>query len=308
MNETKICLLGGDTRQAALARYLAQKGYETAVWSVPLPPHGTSEDNVLPPFSGVRCSDPASAVAGSRAVILPLPATTDGVRLHCPASAEEPLSLRRELRLTHLFEMLSGDILLLAGRPSDVLRSMARENNIRLIDYYDNETVQVLNAVPTAEGALAIAMERLPITIHGSHCTVLGCGRIGTRLCRILHALGAHVTAVARSEKDLAHASVEGYEVRSVTEFGVDPGTPDVLFNTIPVPLIGEEVLEKLPTGTILIELASAPGGFEEAALKKSGCPYIRAASLPGQVAPYTAGKILFEAIRRILSSEGIGI
>ena len=307
MNETKICLLGGDTRQTALARYLAQKGYETAVWGVPLPPHGTEEDSLLPPFSGVRCSDPASAIAGSRAVILPLPATTDGVRLNCPASADEPLSLRRELRLTHLFEMLGGDVLLLAGRPSDVLRSMARESNVRLIDYYDNETVQVLNAVPTAEGALALAMEHLPITIHGSHCTVLGCGRIGTRLCRILHGLGAHVTAAARSEKDLTHALVEGYDVRSITEFLDDPGTPDVLFNTIPVPLLGEDTLSKLPSGTVLIELASAPGGFDEAALKKIRCPYIRAASLPGQVAPYTAGRILYEAISRILDREGIG-
>lgn len=308
MNETKICLLGGDTRQTALARHLSEKGYETAVWGVPLPSGGTETDGHLPPFGGVRCSDPESAIAGSRAVILPLPATTDGVRLHCPAPADEPLSLRREIRLTHLFEMLRGDVLLLAGRPGDVLRSMARDANIRLIDYYDNEAVQIRNAVPTAEGALAIAMERLPITIHESRCTVLGYGRIGARLCHILQALGAHVTLAARSEKDLCNASVTGCTVRSIQEFLRDPGTPDVLFNTVPFPLIGEDVLDALPASTVLIELASAPGGFEESALKKNRCPYIRAASLPGQVAPYTAGKILYASVSRILEKEGIGV
>ncbi|MBE6560412.1 MAG: hypothetical protein E7662_04745 [Ruminococcaceae bacterium] len=308
MNETKICLLGGDTRQTALAWHLAQKGYETAVWGVPLPPGNAGNGDSLPAFRGVRCSDPESAVAGSRAVILPLPATTDGVRLHCPVMAEEPAALRRELRLTHLMEMLRGDVLLLAGRPGDVLRSMARDANIRLLDYYDSEAVQIKNAVPTAEGAIAIAMEQLPITIHSSRCTVLGCGRIGSRLCRMLKALGASVTAVARSDRDLSNAAVEGYTVRSIQDFLAEPGQPDVLFNTVPVPLITADTVGKLPAGTLLIELASVPGGFDEAALKLNRCNYIRAASLPGQVAPYTAGKILFESISGLLESEGIGI
>lgn len=308
MNETKICLLGGDTRQTALAMYLAQKGYETAVWGVPLPPCKAENGDCLHDFRGVRCSDPESAVAGSRAVILPLPATTDGVRLHCPAMADEPIALRRELRLTHLLEMLRGDVLLLAGRPGDVLRSMARDANIRLMDYYDNEAVQIKNAVPTAEGAVAIAMAQLPITIHGSRCTVLGCGRIGSRLCRILKALGASVTAVARSERDLSNAAVEGYTVRSIQDFLMEPGTQDVLFNTVPVPLITADTVSKLSAETLLIELASAPGGFDEEALKQNRCKYIRASSLPGQVAPYTAGRILFESITGILESEGLGI
>lgn len=303
MNDIKICLLGGDTRQTALADHLVKKGYETAVWGVPL-----AEKGEKTPFEGVRCADPESAVSGSRVVILPLPASTDGVRLHCPAASSEPAALRHELRLTHLIHMLHGNVLLLAGKPGDLLVSLAKEAHIKLIDYYDSETVQVKNAVPTAEGALAIAMAELPITVHDAQCTVLGYGRIGQRLSEILQALGAHVTVAARSERDLSTAAVRGCAACSLHEFLLSPGRPDILFNTIPVPLISQEVLAKLPAYTCLIELASAPGGFDLAAIRQCANHYIRAVSLPGKVAPYTAGKILFESVEKILESEGIGI
>lgn len=301
MNETKICVLCGDTRQTALAYYLAQNGYETAVWGIPLP-----DGTTLPPFEGVRCADPESAVTGSRVVILPLPATTDGVRVHSPALAHEDVSMRREIRLTHLIASLSGDVLLLAGRPGEVLRSMARDANIRLIDYYDSEAVQVKNAVPTAEGALALAMEALPITIHGARCTVLGYGRIGRRMSQILYALGARVTVAARSERDLSSAAISGCTALSLYDFLLTPGRPDVIFNTIPVPLLTEEILARLPPGTVYVELASAPGGIAAEAETRCAQRIIKAPSLPGKVAPYTAGRILFETIVEILESEGI--
>lgn len=306
MNETKICLLGGDSRQTALAYYLAQKGYETAVWGIPMPEPDTYCGAILPDFDGVRCTDPESAIAASRAVILPLPATVDGVRLHTPSLHAVDASRRRELRLTQLIDMLDKDTLLLAGRPGEVLRAMARNANIRLLDYYDNEAVQIRNAVPTAEGALALAMDKLPITIFGSSCAVLGYGRIGQRLSSILLSLGAKVTVAARSERDLNNAFILGCETRPLHQFLKEPGMPDVLFNTIPVPLIGEDMLRSLPKSTLIMDLASIPGGIDPQIQTKGDYRILRASSLPGKTAPYTAGKILFETIEDILASEGI--
>jgi len=308
MNETKICLLGGDSRQTALAYYLAQKGYETAVWGLPMPDKNAYCGASLPDFAGVKCTDPESAVAASRAVILPLPASTDGVRVHTPALREESVSQRRELRLTQLMEMVEKDTLLLAGKPGEVLRSMARNSNIRLLDYYDNEGVQIKNAVPTAEGALALAMEKLPFTIFDSACTVLGYGRIGQRLSSVLHALGARVTVAARSERDLCNARIHGCTARLLQDFLISPGKPDVLFNTIPVPLITENVLRALPENTLILDLASLPGGIDPSASVKDDYRIMRAASLPGWAAPYTAGRILYETIEDILCTEGITV
>ena len=299
MNETKICLLGGDTRQTSLARCLSSAGYETAVWGVPLQ---TDENGG---FDGVKCSDPSDAVAGSRAVILPLPASVDGVRVHTTAFTAEP-ELQKELRLTRLMEMLRPGTLLLAGKPDEVLKSMARNGNIKLIDYYDCEEVQIKNAIPTAEGALALAMEGLPITLYGAKAIVLGYGRVGQRLAAILHALGARVTVAARSQRDLTWAAVAGCDALPVADFLKFPGEPDVLFNTIPSPILSGEVLDRIPPAALIIELASAPGGVDPTAARICRQRILRAPSLPGRVAPRTAGKILFETIRRILTEEGV--
>ncbi len=299
MNETKICLLGGDTRQTSLARHLSSAGYETAVWGVPL----QTDDNG--DFAGVKCSDPSDAVAGSRAVILPLPASADGVRVLTTAYGGEA-ELLKELRLTRLMEMLRPGTLMLAGKPDDVLKSMARNGNIKLIDYYDCEEVQIKNAIPTAEGAVAMAMDGLPITLYGAKAVVLGYGRVGQRLSTVLHALGAKVTIAARSQRDLTWAGIAGCEAVPVADFLNAPGEPDVLFNTIPSPILSREVLEKLPADALIIELASAPGGVDPAAARLCSQKILRAPSLPGRVAPFTAGKILFETIRRILLEEGV--
>ena len=136
MHDIKICLLGGDTRQSSLALYLAKAGYETAVWGISLPRDASEKTTG---FAGVKCTDPQSAVRGSRVVVLPLPATADGVRIPSMETNAQTPHMHDELRLTKLFEMLTPGTLLLAGKPNEVLKSMARDANVKLIDYYDCE-------------------------------------------------------------------------------------------------------------------------------------------------------------------------
>ncbi len=305
MNDIKICVLGGDTRQLALAHHLALRGYETAVWGLPSAKESDTVSAYCANFSGVRCADPESAVSGCRAVILPLPATTDGVRVNCSPPEKSGASVSLELRLTHLMEIVPKDALLLAGKPGDVLRNMARDNNIRLIDYYDSEEVQIKNAVPTAEGAVAIAMRELPVTLFASDCTILGYGRIGKRLAHVLACLGAKVSVIARSEKDLATAHISGYTACPLAEYLAAPVAADVIFNTIPVPVLTADVLKMLPPAIPIIELASAPGCIDARTQKQCTQKILRAPSLPGKVTPCTAGRILFESIDKILRQEG---
>ena len=86
----------------------------------------------------------------------------------------------------------------------------------------------------------------------------------------------------------------------------ITKGKHDVIFNTIPAPILSEKSLAELPAETLIIELASAPGCIEKSALSHMKQKLIRAASLPGRVAPVSAGKILFETIVRILEEEGV--
>ena len=82
---TKIGILGGDMRQAALARRLSACGFEVAVWGLP------KEADL---GGAVRCTDWQSAIAKSRVCILPLPVSQDGVCLYCAEGDNSELRLK----------------------------------------------------------------------------------------------------------------------------------------------------------------------------------------------------------------------
>jgi len=157
------------------------------------------------------------------------------------------------------------------------------------------------NATPTSEGALQIAMEELPITLHESSCMVIGYGRIGRYLSYCLKALGANVTVSARRLSDLAWASAFGYTGIKTSEIKNNCKNLDVIFNTVPSQVLTSEELSVLPEGCLCIDLASKPGGINFEAAQELGVKVIWALSLPGKVAPFTSGKIIKNAVYNIL-------
>jgi len=81
---------------------------------------------------------------------------------------------------------------------------IAKDNNIEPIDYFKREEMQILNAIPTAEGAIQVAMQETNVTLHGSDTMVLGFGRIGKSIAKLLKALDSNVHVAARKYEDLA--------------------------------------------------------------------------------------------------------
>ena len=93
--------------------------------------------------------------------------------------------------------------------------------------------------VPTAEGAIQIAMEELPITIHGANVLVIGNGRIGSLLAGRLQCLGAHVTVSARSPADFARMDGHGYGKLDTRNLAGHLVQFDLVVNTVPVCILG---------------------------------------------------------------------
>ncbi len=115
---------------------------------------------------------------------------------------------------------------------------------------------------------MALAVEHSPGALGGSRCLVAGFGRIGKALCLALRGLGAQVDCAARKPWDLAAIRALGCTPRT---YGGLAGPYDVIFNTVPAPVIGEELLSRQGPDTLLLELASAPGGIDRAAAEKRG-------------------------------------
>ena len=286
----KLALLGGDARQGCLARFLADHGFETAAW-------GMSDSGCI--GGAVRCRDPVSAMASAAAVILPLPATLDGVTLN--SENEERIKLNKILEY--------ADVPFFGGKLSESFRLAASARTRKVIDYFETESLQIKNALPTAEGAISIAMQNLKRTLVGARAAVIGYGRIGKTLADLLLKLGARVTVAARNEQQLAYAQIAGAKT---VRIGSDssslklPDEYDVIFNTVPAGLFDAAQIGKLPENTLLIDLASPPGGVDFAAAKEAGIRAIWALSLPGRYAPEDAGRIIGETLLELFEREGI--
>ena len=124
--------------------------------------------------------------------------------------------------------------------------------------------------MPTAEGAIQLAMEELPITLSGARCLITGYGRVGQALARLLVALGANVTVAARKFSDLARAQTLGCETLEIQHLE-NAGDFDVIFNTVPVLLFSRDILQRMDRSTLLIDLASNHGGGRAAAQNHLG-------------------------------------
>ena len=286
MQKLVIAVLGGDKRMDFAALELARRGYTVREW-------GRREDDDPVAFAKIA----REWLADVDVLMLPLPTSLDGTHLSTPL----PKS-REGLRMETLF-CAAANPLWLVGRFGESLRGRAERENIRWIDYFDEEILQLKNALPTAEGAIEIAMHELPVVLDGTRVAIIGYGRIGEVLSAKLALLGADVTVYARRPEACTRAEVMGHRSMRIlqeTPLFVDADTR-VIFNTVPYRLFDRAALQKLPKGCLIIDLASAPGGVDASAAGKLGIRSIWATALPGKCAPESAGIILGETAHSIL-------
>lgn len=173
--------------------------------------------------------------------------------------------------------------------------------SIALEDYYQREELTLGNAFLTAEGAVALAIQQFPGSLGGSRCLVTGFGRIGKALCADLRGLGAQVDCCARKPWDLA--AIRALGCGPVT-YDAIPGPYDMIFNTVPAAVLGEEPLSRQGPDTLLLELASAPGGIDRQAAERFHLSVVDAPSLPGRFSPKASGELIAEAVLHMLEER----
>ena len=158
--------------------------------------------------------------------------------------------------------------------------------------------------MPTAEGAIQLALEELPITLHGSACLIIGFGRVGKVLAAYLRGLGANVTVAVRKYADRAWLRAYGYGSADTENLAASLNRFDLLINTVPARVLGQKELACLKRDCLCIDLASKPGGIDLSAAQQLGIRCIWALSLPGKVAPYTSGEIIRDTILNMLEER----
>jgi dipicolinate synthase subunit A len=231
------------------------------------------------------------------AIVLPVAGIDDDGRVESQFS-DHPIQLREEY-----FRAARPGTFVFSGIARPVLEQWCSTGGLRLVKLMELDEVAIFNSIPTAEGAIALAMQHTPITLHGSRTVVVGFGRCGQTLARTLAALGAKVRVVARKPAHLARVSEMGLEPVATEYLQQSVVDADVVFNTVPQPVLTAEVLKVMRRDCVIIDIASKPGGTDFRYAERRGMKAILTPSLPGLVAPKTAGRIIANTLCRLLAA-----
>lgn len=282
----QVTVIGGDARQIEVARALSVLYRKVGIYGHPF-------QNL--PDAVELVSDLPRTLTDSQIIVLPISGMNDRGLVR---------SYHDEfIDFGSYFRALTEKTLVVTGWLPSKWLQIAAEMRIDVLQYADDDEIAILNSIPTAEGAVQIAMEELPITIHGSTVVVIGFGRVGQTTARVFKSLGARVTVSARRGALLARAVELSLDTVLQRDLVTVLPAAEIIINTVPAQVLGKEELAKVRPEALIIDLASPPGGtdFEEA--KRLRLKAILAPGLPGKVAPKTAGKILATAIPRLIAN-----
>lgn len=282
-----ICVFGGDRREVELVCALIDSGAHVSCFGTPT--EGLRSEAVVAPSARDAC-------AGADAVILPLSGTDLGGNVKITS---RPVAVTREL-----LAMTDSAAMVFSGIVRPCLAAECAALGLAVVDTGEDDELAILNSIPSAEGAILMAMQATPFTIHNSNCLVIGPGRTGLTLARMLHGLGAHVWVAARRAKDRARAFEMGMEPVDFPDLSHCLPQIDIVFNTAPALVLDRSLVYTLRRTAVIIDLASTPGGTDFVAAAERGIHAELAPGLPGKVAPLTAGRILARVIPRIIENE----
>lgn len=289
-NNLTFAFIGGDLRQLYCISELLTMGYSVRTFGFE---NSRFSDDVE------LCDSLSSCIDSADIVVLPLPYNSGNDTINTTFSSSE-------IYIGDVLKIINGNQILFAGKADTRLKTLCDLYSVHLIDYSQREELSVLNSIPTAEGAIAIAMDETPHTIHGSNCLVLGHGRIGNLLSSSLSALGANVTVVARKQKDLAWIKAKGLNAIDFRALPLVISNYNIIFNTVPTKILDYKLLSLVDNKALIIDLASRPGGVDFETASTLNKRVIWALSLPGKVAPKTAGQIITSTILNILEELGV--
>lgn len=276
----RFMIIGGDCRFSYIKTILENQGY--------------TAKQIYP--GEYRADD----FSNTDVFILPVPVSRDNININTPLAGET-------FYFGDFLRLLPENCIVAGGLFKDELLEKLKNKNVTVYDYYKNDSLAWKNAIPTAEGVISILINALPVTINGMKCAVTGYGKCASVLSQKLKALGADVTAVARSDKNLSDAKKDGMNICRLSDFSDICHEFSAIINTVPSRTIDRNILSKIKKDCVIIEIASAPFGIDFDCATEKGINAIKAGSLPGRISPKTAGEIISDTVLSYYWSDSNG-
>lgn len=284
-----VSIIGGDLKSVKLIELLAKEDFLIYTYGL------ENSEELIYSSNVKKCATVEEAVSKTEIIIGPVPMTNDNINLTAPFSESK-------IEIAELVNCMSGkEKLFIAGKISDKLSEDMLSKGIKSIDLFKREEYVVLNTIATAEGTIQIAMENTQKTVHGSNVLIMGFGRVGKVLAKMLDGIGAKVSCEARKHSDIAWIKAYGYNPIMLSEIDTELGNFDIIINTIPFQILEGERLDYIKKECVIIDLSANPGGVDRKAAKEKNLNVIWALSLAGKVAPITSAEFIKETLFNIL-------
>ncbi|CAM3705608.1 dipicolinic acid synthetase subunit A [Mesobacillus zeae] len=286
----QIAVLGGDARQLEIIRKLTELDAKLSLIGFEQLDHA---------FTGAAKEKMDELdFAAQDALILPVPGTS------IEGQVETIFSSEKVILTKEMVEKTPSHCMIYSGISNAYLTGIAEQAKRQLVLLFERDDVAIYNSIPTVEGTIMMAIQHTDFTIHGSNVAVLGLGRVGVSVARSFHALGSKVRVGARKSEHLARIAEMALTPFHLDNLGSMVGDIDICINTIPHPVVTASIISKMPSHTLIIDLASKPGGTDFRYAEKRGIKALLAPGLPGIVAPKTAGQILANVLAQLIGDE----
>lgn len=286
----QIAIIGGDARQLEIIRKLTELDARLSLIGFEQLDHA---------FTGaIKEKMDDVDFSNIDSVILPVPGTSLEGQVETIFSNEKVFLTQENISKT------PEHCTIYSGISNSYLNEITTHANRRLVQLFERDDVAIYNSIPTVEGTIMMAIQHTDFTIHGSRVAVLGLGRVGMSVARTFHVLGAKVKVGARRSEHIARITEMGLTPFHLNEIKQAVKDIDICINTIPHLVVNASVISKMPAHTLIIDLASKPGGTDFRYAEKRGIKALLAPGLPGIVAPKTAGKILANVLAQLLKDD----
>ncbi|MBQ9657711.1 MAG: dipicolinate synthase subunit DpsA [Clostridia bacterium] len=275
-------IIGGDLRSVKICKILSKQGNNIYTYAL----ENAEEINEHKDIK--VCDTLEEAIEKSENIILPTPFSKDGQFVHT-------VYTNNKLNIDEVLSKIKKEQKIFVGAIQNNIKEKYKD--LQIIDLMKLEEVAVLNTIATAEGTIEIAIRETQKNIQGSKILVLGFGRVAKVVAQKFKALDAKVTCAARKQEDFAWIETLGLEYTNINQLNEEIGKYDIIINTVPELILKEEQLKNVQKQTLLIDLASKPGGIDFEVAKKLELKCIWALALPGKVAPISTAEILVKSI-----------
>ena len=288
----KFLIIGGDTRNFYLYEELKKENYDVDIvgflnFSEEINSH--KETNLF-----------GTALIKNYDVIVTAIPNLDDKYLYMPFNDSKD----SKIEIVKLLNEMNKNQIYVSGKINDKTAEILNAKEIKYIDISEDESFALKNAVPTAEGAICVAIENTSKTFKGREILILGFGRIGEYLAKISKSLGANVTVATKSAIHSKISKIKSYGFTPIYTEDIKNYVNgfDIIFNTIPFVYLEKAELELMKNDVLIIELASKPYGVDFDEAQKQNKKVISASGLPGKVAPCSVAVYIKDIILQILS------